>query len=151
MFIDYEEQKALLKSIQEFIFLDLGHDLKKLRYPIACRFMNPEGVNTLSIFFDEHGDNLYIKFGDLYKKGIKEIQISVISFKKTRKGYGTLLLSRLADIAEKYNYPEICIHAPNENSTAFGEKFGFKKQGNYLDVAVADLKSNLVVRKQAKF
>jgi len=149
MFIDYNEQKALLKSIEEFIFLDLGHDLKKLRYRIDCQFMDPEGVNALSIYFEEHGDNLYIKFGDLDKKGIKEIEISRIIFKKTRKGYGTLLLSRLVDLAVKYNYSEICIHAANENSTAFGENFGFKTHGNSLYVTVADLKSNLLAHKQA--
>lgn len=151
MLIDYEEQKALLKSIEDFISLDLGHDLKKVGYSLNCRFMNPEGVNTLTIFFEKYGDHVYIKFGDLYGQGIKELEISVIGFKKTKKGYGTLLLSRLADIAEKYNYPVISIHAPNANSIAFGEKFGFKMYGNYMDITVADLKCNLLARKEAKF
>lgn len=151
MLIDYEEQKALLNCIEDFISLDLGHDLKKLGYSLDCRFMDPKGVNGLKIFFQKYGDHVYIKFGDIYGQGVKELEISVIGFKKTKKGYGTLLLSRLADIAEKYNYPVISIHAPNANSTAFGEKFGFKMYRNYMDITVADLKRNLLARKQAKF
>ena len=150
MMIEYEEQKALLKTIKDFISLDLGHDLKKLGYSLDCRFMSPEGVNGLKIFFEKYGNQIYIKFGDIYGQGIKELEISVIGFKKTKKGYGTLLLSRLVEIAKRYNYPVISIHAPNANAIAFGEKFDFKMHGNYMDITTADLKRNLLARKQAK-
>jgi len=64
-------------------------------------------------------------------------------FNKIRCGHGTALLSTLSEIADKYNYSEITIHSPNDASSSFGDKRGFRVSEGALKVSVVDLKSKL--------
>lgn len=141
--ISHNESTDIQKMFRNFISEDLKHNLRKPP-KINCR----QGLESLVIDYIAYGDgdHLYLKFGNIYGDGIKRIQIAVIVFKKTKSNFGTLLLSKLADIAEKYDYSMIEIHSPNEASTAFGEKFGFKKDGNCLLASISNLRSHLLER-----
>lgn len=147
--ITYEEQKACLEIIEKYVEA-LGYNLEKLAYPISCN-LNKQGTRTMSVDFGSFGDTdrIYIKFGYSEDKQYKQIIISVIKFQKIRMGYGTLLLSKLVEISEKYNYQIIELQSINEASKAFGEKFGFNRphiQSNYMQITVSQLKQHLMAQ-----
>lgn len=145
--IIYKEQKACLEIIEKFVEA-LGYNLEKLAYPICCN-LNKQGIRTMSIDFGSLGDadRIYIKFGYFEDNLCKKIIISVIKFQKIRMRYGTLLLFKLVEISERYNYQIIEIQSINEASRAFGEKFGFSRphiRSNFMQVNVSQLKQYLM-------
>lgn len=145
--ITYKEQKACLEIIEKYVEA-LGYNLEKLAYPISCN-LNKQGIGMMSIDFGSLGDadRIYIKFGYFEDNPYKQIIISVIKFQKIRMQYGTLLLSKLVEISEKYNYQIIELQGINEASRAFGEKFGFNRphiRSNYMQVKVSQLKQHLM-------
>lgn len=137
--ISEQEPQFVLKSIENFIESALGLNIEDLEYSINVR----ERANNFDLFFSEKGDEFYLKFGDLDGTSkVKKIEITRIMFNKVRSGHGTALLLTLSKIADKYNYSEITIDSPNENSKAFGEKLGFRISDGILKVRVKDLKIN---------
>lgn len=145
--ISHKEQKYIQNTFRKFISEGLNHNLQKLPR-INCRYPNPNGVRTLCLDYKEYGDgdDIYLKFGDIHGNGGKIIQISVLVFKNIKSGFGTLLLSQLVDIAEKYDYSLIEMHSVNEVSTVFCQKMGFEKYGNCMQISISTLRNHLLVR-----
>lgn len=55
------------------------------------------------------------------------IVIARICFVDQRKGHGRNLLKWLVELAPEIGYKHIAIEAANENSSAFGKRFGFQQ------------------------
>ena len=92
-----------------------------------------------------------VKF-DLYLRYRKcdqdNLVIARIYFEEERKGHGTRLLKFICQHAAVHNFKYIVIETPNENSLAFGRKFGFTPVLNgYLSISIEDLIRNLGQRK----
>ncbi|MFK3774100.1 hypothetical protein [Pseudomonas sp. NPDC089406] len=71
--------------------------------------------------------------------------IARIGFHRPRKGYGRKLLSLICEQSAELGYQHIAIESPNENSTAFGQRFGLKvmENGRNLLGSVEDVKRAL--------
>lgn len=54
------------------------------------------------------------------------IIIARIGFKVTRKGHGRRLLTLITELASEIGYQHIAIESANDNSSAFGKRFGLK-------------------------
>ena len=52
--------------------------------------------------------------------------IARIGFKNERKGHGRSLLTFVTDLAPEIGYKHIAIECANENSSAFGKRFGLQ-------------------------
>ena len=56
--------------------------------------------------------------------------ISRIEFKPARKGHGRRFMAFLVECADRIGYSKIGIESTNEESEAFGARFGLVRHGN---------------------
>ncbi|MDM9552441.1 GNAT family N-acetyltransferase [Pseudomonas asiatica] len=76
----------------------------------------------------KYGYDLYFRLFPNLKAGWprETLVIARIFFEEQRKGHGRNLLNWLVQLAPEIGYKYIAIEAANENSSAFGKRFGFE-------------------------
>lgn len=77
--------------------------------------------------------------------GHDTLVIARIGFKQSRRGHGRRLMAFLVECADCVGYSKIGIESINNDSEAFGAKFGLSqyKNGNHLKGSVDQIKAHL--------
>lgn len=122
MIINDEEKHDILNTMTDYVVSTLNYNLDNLKFPPSLTL----GDHMFNFMFYKGQDDLYIRFGKYTEVDEKVIVIARVGFEKTRDGFGTILVSKLIQIAQKYNYKKIQFEAPNSNCIAFANSLGFR-------------------------
>ncbi len=113
----------LKQKLSEFLQEQFGFTKSKVN-----RYLHVGLGSTVKADNAQYDYDLYFRlFPDLEVGWPREtLVIARLYFVEQRKGHGRSLLSWLVKLAPEIGYKYIAIEAANENSSAFGERFGLE-------------------------
>lgn len=115
----------LISELYPFLKTNFGYSERHIK-----RHLNPGLSATVNAFTPKY--DIYLRLFPVPEAGWprETLVIARIGFHKPRKGYGRKFLSLISELSSELGYKHIAIESPNENSTAFGQRFGLKLMGN---------------------
>lgn len=111
----------LISELQPFFQTNFGYSERHVKRHLNLGLTAT--VNAYTLKYD-----IYLRLFPAPEAGWprETLVIARIGFKQQRKGHGRNLLRLLTALAPEMGYKHIAIESANENSSAFGKRFGFK-------------------------
>lgn len=122
---EYADAACLHLKEKLSVFLQEQFGLKKSS---VNRHLHIGLGSTVKADNPKYNYDLYFRLFPNLKAGWprETLVIARIYFEEQRKGHGRTLLNWLVQLAPAIGYKYIAIEAANENSSAFGKRFGFE-------------------------
>lgn len=111
----------LMSQLTPFLMQNFGYSERWVK-----RYLNVGLGATLNAFTLKY--DLYFRLFPKPETGWprETLVLARIGFKDTRKGHGRRLLTLITELASEIGYQHIAIESANDNSSAFGKRFGLQ-------------------------